>query len=170
MPKLEGPSPMRRIVVIFFQIVVVLIGVTALAFLLLEPQFEGVNRHRPNFEIYFQDPLLALAYLGALPFFAALYQANRVLGYVGKNLFLSPEVVRALWTIKWCMLFLMGFVAFLVSIIFLSGNRDSENPGAPIFLSLLVFLPSIVVAVTAGMLQRFVQNSLDLQSKSNLAV
>src|SRR5262250_2864747 len=77
--------PMKRSSTIFLQIVVVLIGVGALALLLWEPQVEGVNKNRTNFEIYFQDPFLALVYAGSIPFFVALYQAIRALGYVGRN-------------------------------------------------------------------------------------
>ncbi len=51
---------MKRSSIVFLQIVIVLIGVAALAFLLWEPQVEGVNKNRTNFEIYFQDPFLAL--------------------------------------------------------------------------------------------------------------
>ncbi len=76
---------MKRSSTIFLQIVIVLIGVAALALLLWEPQVEGVNKDATNFEIYFQDPFLALVYAGSIPFFIALYQAFQVLGYVGRN-------------------------------------------------------------------------------------
>ncbi len=76
---------MKRSSTIFLQIVVVLIGIVALALLLLEPRVEGRNAHATNFEIYFQDPLLALVYVGSIPFFMALYQAIKVLGHVGRN-------------------------------------------------------------------------------------
>ena len=76
---------MNRSSIIFLQIVIVLIGVAVLAFLLWEPQVEGVNKNRTNFEIYFQDPFLAIVYAGSIPFFVALYQAIRALGYVGQK-------------------------------------------------------------------------------------
>ncbi len=58
----------------FLQIVIVLIGIGALALLLWEPQIEGRNAHATNFEKYLKDPFLALVYLGSIPFFAALYK------------------------------------------------------------------------------------------------
>jgi hypothetical protein len=161
---------MKRSSIVFLQIVIVLIGVAALALLLWEPQVEGVNKNRTNFEIYFQDPFLALVYAGSIPFFMALYQAIRALGYVGRNQVFSPEVVKALRTIKYCALAIIGFVVVEEIWILLVSGPDEDNPGAPIFLGLLIILPSIVVAVTAGMFERILQNAVDLKSENDLTV
>ena len=101
---------MKRSEVVFLQIVIVLIGVAAIALLLWQPQVEGVNRNKTSFEIYFQDPFLALVYTGSIPFFVALFQAIRALGHVGRNQAFSPEVVKALRIIKYCALAIIGFV------------------------------------------------------------
>ena len=87
---------MKRSETVFLQIVIVLIGVAALGLLLWQPQVEGVNKNKTNLEIYFQDPFLALVYAGSIPFFVALYQAIRALGYAGRNQVFSPDVVKAL--------------------------------------------------------------------------
>ena len=68
---------------IFLQAVIVLIGIGALALMLWEPHIEGRNAHATFFEIYFKDPFLAYAYLASIPFFVALYQVFKVLGYIG---------------------------------------------------------------------------------------
>ena len=161
---------MKRSTTVFLQIVIVLIGVAALAFLLWEPQVEGVNKNRTNFEIYFQDPFLALVYAGSIPFFIALYQAIRALGYVGRNQVFSPEVVKALRTIKYCALAIIGFVVVEEIWILLMSGRDNDNPGAPIFMGILIVLPSIIVAVVAGMFERILQNAVDLKSENDLTV
>jgi hypothetical protein len=161
---------MKRSSIIFLQIVIVLLGVAALALLLWEPQVEGVNKNRTNFEIYFQDPFLALVYAGSIPFFLALYQAIRALGYVGRNQVFSPEVVKALRTIKYCALAIIGFVVVEEIWILLMNDRDSDNPGAPIFMGLLIVFPSIVVATTAAMFERILQNAVDLKSENDLTV
>src|SRR6478672_12833291 len=102
---------MKRSATVFLQIVIVLVGIGALALLIWEPQIEGVNAHATNFEIYFKDPFLALVYAGSIPFFIALYQAFKVLGYAGQNKIFSPEAVKALRTIKYCAISIIGFVA-----------------------------------------------------------
>jgi hypothetical protein len=161
---------MKRSSIVFLQIVVVLIGVAALAFLLWMPQVEGVNKNRTNFQIYFQDPFLALVYAGSIPFFIALYQAIRALGYVGRNQVFSPDVVKALRVIKYCALAIIGFVIVEEIWILAVSGPDEDNPGAPIFLGLLIILPSIVVTVVAGMFERILQNAVDLKSENDLTV
>ena len=76
---------MKKSSTVFLQVVIVLIGIGALALLLWEPQLEGRNAHATLFEIYFKDPFLACVYIGSVPFFVALYQAVKVLGYAGQN-------------------------------------------------------------------------------------
>jgi len=161
---------MNRSSTIFLQIVIVLIGIGALALLLWEPQIEGVNAHATNFEIYFKDPFLALVYAGSIPFFIALYQAFKVLGYVGRNKAFSPEVVKALRTIKYCALAIIGFVVVEEIVIMLMNNGDNDNPGAPILLGALITFPSIVVATAAAMFERILQNAVDLKSEHDLTV
>ena len=161
---------MKRSSTIFLQVVVVLIGVAALALLLWEPHLEGRNAHATLFEIYFQDPFLALVYAGSIPFFIALYQAFQVLGRVGRNEVFSPEVVKALRTIKYCALAVIGFVIVEEIFILIMSNGDNDNPGAPILMGLLIVFPSIVVAVAATMFERILQNAVDLKSEHDLTV
>lgn len=66
---------MRRISTALLQGVIVLIGLGAFGFMLWEPRLEGRNSHATNFEIYFEDPFLAYAYVASIPFFVALYRA-----------------------------------------------------------------------------------------------
>jgi hypothetical protein len=161
---------MKRSSTIFLQIVVVLIGAAALALLLWEPHLEGRNAHATLFEIYFQDPFLALVYAGSIPFFIALYQAFHVLGRVGRNEVFSPEVVKALRIIKYCALAVIGFVIVEEIFILIMSGGDNDNPGAPILMGLLIVLPSIVVAVVAAMFARILQNAVDLKSEHDLTV
>src|SRR6476619_3957606 len=99
---------MNRGSTIFLQIVIVLIGVGALALMLWEPHVEGRNAHATLFEIYFKDPFLAYAYIASIPFFVALYQAFTVLGYAGQNKVFSQAAVKALRIIKYCAIALIG--------------------------------------------------------------
>ena len=161
---------MKRSSTIFLQFVVVLIGAVALALLLWEPHLEGRNANATLFQIYFQDPLLALVYTGSIPFFIALYQAFQVLGRVGRNEVFSPEVVKALRIIKYCAIAVIGFVFVEELFILIMSGGDNDNPGAPIFMGLLIVLPSIVVAVVASMFERILQNAVDLKSEHDLTV
>jgi hypothetical protein len=159
--------PMKRSSAAFLQAVVVLIGVGALALLLWEPHLEGRNAHATPFEIYFKDPFLAYVYVASIPFFAALYQAFKVLGYAGQNKVFTQEAVNALRTIKYCALAIIGFVA--VSVVFMVFADDDDRP-AGLFMRILVAFPSIVVAAGAAMFQRILQNAVDMKSENDLTV
>ena len=150
----------------FLQIVIVLIGIGVLAFLLWEPHVEGANAHATPFQMYF-NPFVAYAYIGSIPFFFALYQAFRLLGFIGRNDIFSQRSVRALRTIKYCALAVIGFV--VVSVIFMVGG-DREDRPAGTFMRLLITFPSIVVAAAAGMFERILQNAVDVKSENDLTV
>ena len=153
--------PMKRSSTAFLQTLIVLIGIGALTLMLWEPHIEGRNAHATPFEIYFKDPFLALVYAGSIPFFIALYQAFKVLGYVGRNKVFSPEVAKALRTIKYCALAIIGFVVAEEIFIMLMNNRDNDNPGAPIFMGVLIIFPSIIVAVAAAMFEQILHNAVE---------
>src|SRR2546430_14513619 len=142
---------MKRASTIFLQVVIVLIGIAVLAFLLWEPHLEGRNVNATLFEIYFKDPFLAYAYIGSIPFFVALYQAFKLLGYIRRNEIFSQRSVRALGTIRYCALAIIGFVA--VSVIFMIfGDRDDRPAGG--FIRILLTFPSIVAAIAAAVFER----------------
>src|SRR6185437_4465717 len=109
----QSPTRKRRSTV-FLQFVIVLIGAGVLAAMLWEPLTEGRNVHATLFQVYFNDPFLAYAYIASIPFFVALYLALKVLGYAGQNKVFSLEAVKALRTIKYCVLAIIGFVAVSV--------------------------------------------------------
>ena len=159
---------MKKGSTIFLQAVVVLIGISTLALLLWEPHLEGRNAHATLFEIYFKDPFLALAYLGSIPFFAALYQAFRVLGYVRQNTVFSQASVDALRTIKQCAIAIIGFVA--VEEIFIMLNHGSDDPAGGVFMGILITFGSIVVANVAAVFEGILQNVVDMKSGNDAMV
>ena len=157
---------MKRSSTIFLQVVIVLFGVGVLALLLWEPHVEGRNAHATLFEMYF-DPFIAYAYIGSIPLFVALYQAFKLLGYIRRNEIFSQRSVRALRTIKYCALVIIGFVA--VSVIFMIfGDRDDRPAG--LFMRILITFPSIVVAIAAAVFERILQNAVDIKSEKDLTV
>ena len=142
---------------IFLQAVIVLAGIGALALMLWEPHLEGRNANATLFEIYFKDPFLAYAYLGSTPFFVALYQAFKVLGYIREIEAFSPATVKALRTIKFCALAIIGFVA-VGELFIMLGNSDDRAGG--VFIGILITFGSVVVATAAAMFERILQNAV----------
>jgi hypothetical protein len=158
---------MKRTPTAFLQIVIVLVGMGALALMLWEPHLEGRNKHATVFEIYFKDPFLAYAYVASIPFFVALYQAFRVLGYAGQNKVFSQPAVKALRTIKFCALAIIGFVAFGEIFILM---HDSDDRAGGVFMGVVITFGSIVIATAAAMFERILQNAVNIKSENDLTV
>ena len=152
---------------VFLKVVLVLIGIGALAALLWEPHLEGRNAHATLFEIYFKDPFLAYAYVAAIPFFVGLYQAFKVLGYAGRNREFSPPAVRSVRTIKYCAVAIIGFVSIGEHII-MFGNSDDRAGG--VVMGAFIFFASVVVATAMAVLERALQNAVDMKSENDLTV
>src|SRR6266576_2976591 len=159
---------MKRSSTIFLQVVIVLIGIGALALMLWDPHIEGRNVHATLFEIYFKDPFLAYAYIASIPFFAAFYQAFKMLGYAGQNKVFSQPAVKALRTIKYCAITIIGFVA--VEEIFIMLNHGSDDAAGGVFMGILITFGSIVIATAAVMFERILQNAVDIKSENDLVV
>src|SRR2546423_4517837 len=158
---------MKRSSTAFLRIVIVLIGIGAIALMLWEPHIEGRNAHATVFEIYFKDPFLAYAYVASIPFFVALYQGFRVLGYAGQNKVFSPAAVKALRTIKFCAIAIIGFVA--VGEVFILAH-DSDDRAGGVFMGVLIAFGSIVIAAAAATFERILQNAVDMKSENDLTV
>ncbi len=158
---------MKRGSTIFLQTVIVVIGVGALAVMLWEPHLEGRNVHATLFEIYFKDPFLAYAYIASIPFFVALCQAFKLLGYIGRNEVFSQCSVKALRTIKQCGAMIIGFVAVAVLWIMLN---DSDDRAGGVFVGTMIAFASLIVTVAAAVFERLLQNAVDIKSENDLTV
>lgn len=152
---------------VFLRGVLVLIGIGVLAFLLVEPHFEGVNAHATAFEIYFEDPFLAYVYVAAIPFFMGLYHAFKALGYAGRNQEFSPAAVRSVRTIKYCAIALLVFVIGAEVMIV---SQESDDHAGGVMMGAFIFFVSLVVATAAAVLERVLQNAVDLKSEHDLTV
>jgi hypothetical protein len=161
-------APITRTSTLFLQAVIVLIGIGTLTALLWEPHIEGRNAHATFFEIYFKDPFLAFVYIGSIPFFVALYQAFRLLGYIGQNKVFSQAAVNALRTIKYCAMIIIGFVA--VEEIFILLDNSSDDRAGGVFMGILITFGSVVIATAAAVIEKLLQSAVDMKLENDLTV
>ena len=159
---------MKRSSTIILQAVVVLIGIGALAFLLWEPQIEGRNAHAMQFQIYFNDPFLVWAYTASISFFVGLYQAFKLLGYIGQNKVFSTDSVRALRIIKYCAKIIVGFIVAAEAYLFIA--RPGDDIAGGVFMGLLIIFASGVVAIAAAVFEKTLQSAVDIKSENDLTV
>jgi Protein of unknown function (DUF2975) len=160
---------MKRISTIFLQVVIVFIGIGALALMLWEPHLEGRNAHATLFQIYFNDPFLAYAYVASIAFFVALYQAFKLLGYVGRSEVFSQRSVKALRTIRYCAMSLVGFLVGAEAYFFIV-QRDKDDIAGGVMMGLALIFVSVVVATAAAVIERTLQSALELKSENDLTV
>ena len=164
----NAPST-KRIPTVFLQVVIVLIGIGALALMLWEPHLEGRNAHATTFEIYFKDPFLAYAYTASIAFFLALFQAFRLLGYIGQDRVFSLNSVRALRTIKYCAVALVVLIGGALAYIFIA-VRGKDDIAGGVAMGLAMIFISVVIATAAAVFERLLQTAVDLKSENDLTV
>ena len=164
----QAPSA-KRGSTIFLQVVIVLIGIGALALMLWEPHLEGRNAHATLFEIYFKDPFLAYAYLASLAFFVALFQAFKLLGYIGQNHVFSLDSVRALRTIKYCAIALVAMIGAAVAYLFIAVRGKDDIAGGVAIGVALIFV-SVVIGTAAAVFEKLLQNAVEIKSENDLTV
>lgn len=161
--------PMKKSSTIFLQVVIVFIGIGALALMLWEPHLEGRNVNATLFEIYFKDLFLAYAYTASIAFFVALYQAFKLLGYIGRNEVFSHGAVKALRTIKYCAITLIAFILGAEAYFFIA-MRGKDDIAGGVMMGLLLIFVSAVIATAAAVFERTLQNAVDIKSENDLTV
>lgn len=161
---------MKKSSTIFLQVVIVIFGIGALVLLLWEPQLEGRNAHATPFEIYFKDPFLAYAYTASIAFFAALYQAFKVLGYVRQNKTFSRATVKALRAIKYCAIILIAFIAGAEAYIFIVQRGREDDIAGGVAVGVFMIFISVVVATATAVFEKLLQNAVDIKSENDLTV
>lgn len=160
---------MKKRSTIFLQVVVVLIGVGVLALMLWEPHLEGRNAHATLFQIYFNDPFLAYAYIASIAFFMALYQTFKLLGYVAQDTIFSLNSVIALRKIKYCAISLVAFILGAEAYFFMAMRGKDDITGG-VMMGLIMIFISIIVANAATVFEAVVQRAVDIKSHNDLHI
>ncbi|AGE20791.1 DUF3036 membrane protein [Geobacillus sp. GHH01] len=104
----------------------------------------------------------------ALPFYFALYQAFRLLVYIDRNDAFSEASVKALKTIKHCAVAISGLHLLALPLFYLFAEKG-DAPGV-IFVGLIVPFASLVIAVFAAVLQKLLQQAIEIKQENELTV
>lgn len=160
---------MKRGSTMFLQVVLVLIGIGALSVMLWEPHLESRNANATTFQIYFNDPFLAYAYLSSVAFFTALYQAFKLLGQIGRDQVFSAVSVKALRIIKYCAIFLVGAIGAAEAYLFLAVRGKDDIAGGVAMGIVMMFL-FIVIASAAAVFEKLLQSAVEMKSENDLTV
>jgi hypothetical protein len=147
---------------LFLKVVIYLIGLAVAGLCAI---FIGVSVSG-NAGMYL--PVLLGVLLTAVPFFYALFQGLLLLSYIDKNTAFSDLSVNAIRTIEYC--------AFTISVLYAAGMplilyvaEKDDAPGAALIGLVFIFAP-LVVGVFAAVLQRLLQNAIDIKKENELTI
>ena len=160
---------MKRASTLFLKIVVILIGVVALAICVFSfPQmWQGGAAELPEFT-YLLYPGLIGVYATIIPFLFALYQALKLLRYIDRNNAFSVSSIQALRNIKYCAISMSVLYATAMPLVFVMSDLD-DAPGGVVFGLAFVLAP-LVIATFAAVLQKLVHSAVTMKLEIDLTV
>lgn len=152
---------------LFLKIAVFLIGTPVLALGIFGITWLPKNPVNPDYA-HILYPIVIGLYVATIPFYMALYQAFRLLGYIDKNEAFSELSVKALKNIKKCAIAISILFVVMEPFVFLVAELD-DAPGL-IIIGMVPIFASMVIAVFAAVLQRLLQEAIDIKSENDLTV
>nr|MDH3154779.1 DUF2975 domain-containing protein [Bacillus licheniformis] len=160
---------MKRGSTLFLKIAVILIGIPVLALcIFFVPEIANFATELYPGISYLKYLVYADLYAAAIPFYFALYQAFKLLSYIDQNKAFSELSVRALKNIKYCAITISILFAAGMPLFYLIAEMD-DAPGI-ILIGLVLIFASMVIAVFAAVLQRLLQEAIDIKSENDLTV
>lgn len=160
---------MKRGSTIFLKIAVFLIGTPIIALCILGLPMLAKEAAESNSEFaYVLYAILIVMYVSAIPFFVALYQAFKLLSYIDKNKAFSGISVKSLKSIKYCAITISGLYVVGLPFFYIFAELD-DAPGIMLIGLLFTFAP-MVIAVFAAVLQRLLQEAINIKSENDLTV
>jgi hypothetical protein len=116
----------------------------------------------------FYKPLLIGLYVPAVPFFWALYQSLKLLNYIDANNAFSVASANAFKDIKICAIIIGALFSLVSPYVYQVANMD-DAPGV-LLIHLVIAGASFVIAAFSSLLQKLVQNAVDIKSENDLTV
>lgn len=163
---------MNRGSTLFLKVAVIFIGIPVLAlciFVLLQIAMIAFEEFKKGAQLaYIVFGILLVMYVSAIPFYFALYQALKLLGYIDKNQAFSLVSVTALKKIKQCAITISVLYVVALPLIYIIAEWD-DAPGLIIIGMVMVGAP-FVIAVFAAVLQRLLKEAIDIKSENDLTV
>ena len=144
---------------IFFQIIIILIGLMALYILIRFPLTEGRASNLDLLSIYL-DPFILYGYAASIAFFVTLFNVYKLLGNYGNNKLLSLHSIKNLKIIKFCAI-ILSILILLAALYIRLFHHKEDDPAGFLAISILTTLISILVATAAAKFQKHLQSAID---------
>ena len=157
---------MNRGSTIFLRIVISLIATAALAVCIFPlPRMVAQEAAKTPDTAWLIYLFLVGAYVMALAFFVALYQAFKLLSYIDGDKAFSELSIRALGRIKYSAIAISSMmVSGIAAVMVLSFGKGEDITGI-VMMGLVVTFASSVIATFTAVLQKQVQKGIDMQKE-----
>ena len=160
---------MKRGTTLFLKLAVLIIGIPVLLLcVFLVPELAKTTATLFPELAYMKYLVSVIFYASAAPFYFALYQAFKLLSYIDKNQAFSELSVKALKNIKYCAVTVSTLYLLGMPLYYLMAER--VDPPSIIPIVLVIIFASIVFAVFAAVLQRLLQEAINIKSENDLTV
>ncbi|MEC3571158.1 MULTISPECIES: DUF2975 domain-containing protein [Bacillus cereus group] len=106
-------------------------------------------------------------YVAAVPFYVALYQAFNLLQYIDENTAFSELSVKSLKNIKRCAVTISGLYVLGLPLFHFIVKKMEPPIG---LVGLIIIFASFVSAVFTAILQRLLQEAINIKSENDLTV
>ncbi|MGN4127381.1 DUF2975 domain-containing protein [Lysinibacillus sphaericus] len=160
---------MKRVSTLFLKLAVILMGIPVLVLcIFLVPEIANFAAQLYPDMAYIKYLVFINLYATAIPFYFALYQAFKLLSYIDKNIAFSDLSVRALKNIKYCAITISILYVLGMPLFYLMAEMD-DAPGI-ILIGMVLIFASIVITVFAAVLQKLLQNAIEIKSENDLTV
>jgi len=160
---------MNQVSTRFLKLAVIFIGIPVLALcIFLVPKIGNFAGELYPDLAYMKSLVLIDMYAAAIPFYFTLFQAFKLLSYIDKNQAFSELSVKALKNIKYCAITISTLYLLGMPLYYLMAKR--VDPPSIIPIVLVIIFASMVIAVFAAVLQRLLQEAINIKSENDLTI
>ncbi|OXS74809.1 hypothetical protein B1B04_07890 [Lysinibacillus sp. KCTC 33748] len=111
--------------------------------------------------------IFMVMYGSSVSFYFALYQAFNLLQYIDEKTVFAELSVKALKNIKCCAIIISGLYVLGMPIFHLIARKIDPPIG---ILGFIIIFASLIIAVFAAILQRLLQEAINIKSENDLTV
>ncbi|MEE3897266.1 DUF2975 domain-containing protein [Priestia megaterium] len=159
---------MKNASTLFLKLAVILMGIATLALcIFLVSKFGNFAGDLYPDIAYMKYLVFIVMYGSAVPFYFALYQAFNLLRYIDEKTAFSELSVKALKTIKCCAITISGLYALGLPLFHFIAKKIDPPIG---IMPLIIIFTSLVIAVFAAILQRLLQEAINIKSENDLTI
>lgn len=151
----------------FLKLSIIIIGAILLLICTLWlPQLAASTAKMNPEYAYLKYPILISIYATTIPFYFSLYEALKLLNYVGNKRAFSQLAVNSLGYIKNCAIIII--ILYLIGIFYLALHHIL-HPGIAI-ISLAIIFTTLTISLFIAILQELLKEALKIKSENDLTI